>query len=168
MCHPGFSTRSEANEISGRGVGLDAVRASAVDLGGSLTARTERGKGTTWSVAIPVPTLAVHNLAIRAPGLRFPIILDPSWRLLDSHPKMPIVVDLAAALGLAPSNSISTTFSFFTNGELEIGMACGNRPGHVDARRLITTPSTSIAEVATVDSIEGLLLRPDRIPGVLP
>jgi two-component system chemotaxis sensor kinase CheA len=166
MCHPGFSTRTEANEISGRGVGLDAVRGSAVDLGGSLTAQTTRGVGTTWTMKVPVPTLAVRNTAIRAPGLRFPIVLDPVWQPLSGHPKLPIIVDVAAALGLAPSNSISTSIWWFTNGELEVGLQCGGRPAPVDARRLITTPATSVAEVATVDSVEGLLLRPERIPGV--
>ncbi len=166
MCHPGFSTRTEANEISGRGVGLDAVRACAVDLGGSLTATTQRGRGTTWQIKLPVPTLAVHNTAVRAPGLRFPVVLDPAWHPLAGHPKLPVIIDIAAALGLAPSNSISTSIWWFTNGELEVGIACGGRPAPVDARRLVTTPSSAVAEVATVDSVEGLLLRPERIPGV--
>jgi hypothetical protein len=36
----------------------------------------------------------------------------------------------------------------------------------VQARRLVPTSPGSVAEVVTVDSIEGLLVRPDRIPGV--
>ena len=166
MCHPGFSTRTAANEISGRGVGLDAVRACVVDLGGSLTARTERGVGTTWTVKLPVPTLAVRNTAIRAPGLRFPIILDPAWQPMARAPKLPVFVDIAAAFGLAETNSISTSIWWFTNGTIELGLQCGGRPGQVDARRIVTTPAASVAEVVTVDSIEGLLVRPERIPGV--
>ena len=38
----------------------------------------------------------------------------------------------------------------------------------VDERRLIPTVARSVAEIATVDSVEGLLLRPERIPGVIP
>jgi len=167
MCHPGFSTRTEANEVSGRGVGLDAVRGSVVDVGGSLTARSEHAKGTTWTVTIPVPPLIANGFVIRAPGLRFPIVMAPGWRLLD-RPKMPAVVDLGVALGLAPSNSISSTIWSFTNDEHEVGFLCGGRPQQVKARRLVPTPSTTIAEVATVDSVEGLLLRPERIPGVVP
>lgn len=167
LSHPGFSTRSEASDVSGRGVGLDAVRASAVDLGGAITAKTARGIGTTWTVRLPVPTLAIHNVSIRAPALRFPVILDPSWTMLDKRPANPVWIDLAVGLGFNASNSISATLFWFTNGTLSIGIACGGAPEQVDARRLVATPATCVGEVVTVDSVEGLLIRPERIPGVL-
>ena len=167
MCHPGFSTRTEANEVSGRGVGLDAVRGSAVDIGGWLTARSEYGRGTRWTISIPVPQIGLHGHVIRAPGLRFPIVIGGGWRLLDK-PRMPVVVDLGVALGLSPSNSISSSVFTFTNDTLEVGLLCGGRPAPVQARRLVPTNPTTIAEIATVDSVEGLLLRPERIPGVVP
>jgi two-component system chemotaxis sensor kinase CheA len=167
MCRPGFSTRTVASDVSGRGIGLDAVRASAVDLGGTLSAKSERGKGTTWTVRLPVQTLVVRNLAIRAPALRFPIVLDPSWKLLDKRPAKPLWIDLAVGLGFTSSNSISATLHWFTNGELSIGLACGGKPTEVDARRLVTTPPTCVGEVITVQSVEGLLIRPERIPGVV-
>jgi len=172
LSHPGFSTRSEASDVSGRGVGLDAVRASAVDLGGAIAATTARGKGTTWTVRLPVPTLAVNNVALRAPGLRFPVILDPSWTMLAKRPvepakRAPTWIDLAVGLGFNSSNSISATLYWFTNGTLSVGIACGGKPEPVDARRLVATPSTCVGEVVTVDSVEGLLIRPEHIPGVL-
>ncbi|MEO8703969.1 MAG: ATP-binding protein [Kofleriaceae bacterium] len=166
MCHPGFSTRASADEVSGRGVGLDAVRGSAVDVGGSLTARSQRNLGTAWTVTIPVPQLAAHGHVIRAPGLRFPVVIGPDWRLLD-RPTLPTIVDFGVALGLAPSNSISSAVWAFTNDVHEIGFLCGGRPMPVQARRLVATAATALAEVGTIDSVEGLLLRPDRIPGVL-
>ncbi|MFT3692758.1 MAG: Hpt domain-containing protein [Kofleriaceae bacterium] len=167
MCRPGFSTRTEASDVSGRGIGLDAVRAAAIDLGGAVTARSVRGRGTTWTMRIPVPTLAVHNTAIRAPGLRFPIVLDPSWQLLDKRPQKPMWIDLAVGLGFGTSNSISTSLFWFSNGVQAIGIASGGKPTPVDARRLVTTPQSSVAEVITIDSVEGLLVRPERIPGVV-
>lgn len=165
MCHPGFSTRSEASDVSGRGVGLDAVRGSAIDLGGTLTAKSERGKGTTWMITIPVPPLTVHGFVIRAPGLRFPVVIGPGWRLLE-RPKAPAIVDLGVALGLAPSNSISSAVWSFTNDTHEVGFMCGGRPQATRARRLVPTAPASLAEVVLVDNVEGLLIRPDRIPGV--
>jgi two-component system chemotaxis sensor kinase CheA len=170
MCRPGFSTRTVASDVSGRGIGLDAVRASAVDLGGTLSAKSARGKGTAWTVRLPVQTVVVSNLAIRAPALRFPIILDPSWRLLDKRPpsgERPVWIDLAVGLGFTSSNSISATLHWFTNGELTVGLACGGRPTPVDARRLVTTGPECVGEVITVESVEGLLIRPERIPGVV-
>lgn len=166
MCHPGFSTRTEANEISGRGVGLDAVRGAVVDVGGAVTATTEAGQGTTWIVTIPVPLLTAEGHSIRAPGLRFPVIVDRAWRPLDRPPELPIVVDLNVAFGFAPSTSISTRVFWFTDGKREIGLVCGGRPTPVVARRLVPTPPSSVAEVITLDGVEGILLRPERIPGV--
>jgi len=165
MFHPGLSTRSEATEISGRGVGLDAVRASVVELGGTLRATSERGRGTVFTIAIPAPLISVEVPMIRAPGLRFPVVLAPGWRALDrGFP--PLVVDLGVALGLPQSNSINSSVWAFSNGTLEVGILTGERPAVVQARRLVPTASSSIAEVITVDSIEGLLVRPDRIPGI--
>ncbi|HWO22305.1 MAG TPA: ATP-binding protein [Kofleriaceae bacterium] len=165
MCYPGLSTRGEASEVSGRGVGLDAVRGNAVELGGSLTAQSEPGRGTTFSVSIPTPAISAEGHMIRAPGLRFPVVIAPGWRVLErGYP--PILVDLAVALGMPQSNSISSTVWAFSNGTLEVGLLCGDKPSLVQARRLVATASTSIAEVVTVDAIEGLLVRPDRIPGI--
>jgi len=167
MCRPGFSTRTVASDVSGRGIGLDAVRACAVDLGGTLSAKSDRGKGTTWTVRLPVETVVVRNLAIRAPALRFPVVLDPRWRLLDKRPAKPLWIDLAVGLGFTSSNSISASLHWFTNGELSVGIACGGKPVEVDARRLVTTAPSCVGEVITVESVEGLLIRPERIPGVV-
>ena len=50
---PGFSTATEVTTISGRGVGLDAVEAAVKELGGSITANSERGKGSTFQITLP-------------------------------------------------------------------------------------------------------------------
>lgn len=165
MFHLGLSTRGEATEISGRGVGLDAVRASVVELGGTLTAMSEQGLGTTFVATIPAPPISAEGHVIRAPGLRFPVVIAPGWRVLDrGFP--PTVVDLSVALGLPPSNSISSTVYAFSSGGLEVGLLTGERPQMVQARRLVPTAPAALAEVITVDSVEGLLIRPDRIPGI--
>lgn len=156
LSHPGFSTRAEPSEVSGRGVGLDAVRGSAVQLGGTLAARSQAGRGTTWTVALPVPRITVAGHAIRAPGLRFPIVMGAVWQPLDRPRQPALVLDLAVALGLAASNSISAHVWTFSDGSLEIGLMSGERPRPVQARRLVA--SDGIAEVCTLDSLEGLLL----------
>jgi two-component system, chemotaxis family, sensor kinase CheA len=165
MCYPGVSTRGEPSEVSGRGVGLDAVRGSAVELGGSLTVASEPGRGTTFTVSIPSQAISAEGHMIRAPGLRFPVVVAPGWRVLD-RVTAPTLVDLGVALGIPSSNSISSTVWAFSNGALEVGLLSGAKPAMVQARRLVTTPASAIAEVITVDSIEGLLVRPERIPGI--
>src|SRR5207244_4829544 len=55
---PGFSTADTVSQVSGRGVGLDVVRRNVETLGGSITVHTERGRGTTFDVRLPL-TLAI-------------------------------------------------------------------------------------------------------------
>ena len=49
----GLSTKEEVSEYSGRGVGLSALRAAAVDLGGDVQLRSEPGRGTRLTVRVP-------------------------------------------------------------------------------------------------------------------
>jgi two-component system chemotaxis sensor kinase CheA len=61
--HPGFSTADSVSEISGRGVGMDAVRATIESLGGSVEFVTERGRGTTTMLTVPI-TAAVQRVLL--------------------------------------------------------------------------------------------------------
>lgn len=51
---PGFTTDKKANELSGRGIGLDVVRQIVRSVGGSVDIRTERNRGTTISMRMPL------------------------------------------------------------------------------------------------------------------
>lgn len=51
---PGFSTAAEVSDISGRGVGLDAVKTSVESLGGSITVRSQPGHGSTFEINLPL------------------------------------------------------------------------------------------------------------------
>jgi two-component system chemotaxis sensor kinase CheA len=50
---PGFSTAESVSEISGRGVGLDAVKSLVEDSGGTISVRSEKGNGTVFEVFLP-------------------------------------------------------------------------------------------------------------------
>jgi two-component system, chemotaxis family, sensor kinase CheA len=64
---PGLSTASEVSEISGRGVGMDAVRATLESLGGSVEIASERGRGTTTTLWVPI-TAAVQRVLLLGVG----------------------------------------------------------------------------------------------------
>ena len=57
---PAFSTREGVSALSGRGVGLDVVKASVERLGGSVRVRSVAGRGTEFRLAFPL-TLALSN-----------------------------------------------------------------------------------------------------------
>jgi two-component system chemotaxis sensor kinase CheA len=64
---PGLSTAAEVSEISGRGVGMDAVRSTLESLGGSVEIATERGRGTTTTLVVPI-TAAVQRVLLLGVG----------------------------------------------------------------------------------------------------
>ena len=55
---PGFSTTEKVSHISGRGVGMDVVKRNITDLGGRVEVRSELGRGTTFTIKLPL-TLAI-------------------------------------------------------------------------------------------------------------
>ena len=57
---PGFSTAEAVSDISGRGVGMDVVRSNIQDIGGRISLKSERGRGMTIQLALPL-TLAVMD-----------------------------------------------------------------------------------------------------------
>jgi two-component system, chemotaxis family, sensor histidine kinase and response regulator PixL len=60
---PGFSTAQQVSELSGRGMGLDAVRAQLQLLKGAIAIRSTPGQGTTFTLTLPL-TLTIVNLLI--------------------------------------------------------------------------------------------------------
>jgi len=56
--HPGFSTKEEISDVSGRGVGMDVVKTKITQLNGSLTVESELGMGTKIYIKVPL-TLAI-------------------------------------------------------------------------------------------------------------
>ena len=51
---PGFSTKEELSDISGRGVGLDAVKSEVEKLGGSISVHSRVGEGTLFIIELPL------------------------------------------------------------------------------------------------------------------
>ncbi|MDR0718151.1 MAG: chemotaxis protein CheA, partial [Treponema sp.] len=62
---PGFSTSKTITNISGRGVGLDVVRRSIEKLNGSVTVHSEHGKGTTFTIKLPLTLAIIQGLLVR-------------------------------------------------------------------------------------------------------
>jgi chemotaxis protein histidine kinase CheA len=54
LCEPGFSTAAEVSEISGRGVGLDVVKTTVEQRGGSVQIQSELGKGSAFQISVPL------------------------------------------------------------------------------------------------------------------
>jgi two-component system chemotaxis sensor kinase CheA len=63
--HPGFSTKEEVTDTSGRGVGMDVVHDTVTQLDGSVSVDSEPGEGTTVSLRLPVTMAIVKVLFVQ-------------------------------------------------------------------------------------------------------
>ena len=60
LFRPGFSTRDQADDFAGRGVGMDVVRTALSEIRGSITIDSELGKGTSFTIRLPL-TLSISK-----------------------------------------------------------------------------------------------------------
>jgi hypothetical protein len=162
LCSPGFTTRTQASDVSGRGVGLDVVRSGILEVGGTLTAATLPGKGTTWRVEVPVPKMTFDAHVMRAPAVSFPIVVDASWKPTDTAPPETLAIDLAFRLGLSDER-LKEPVRYFTRDGKTIGIVTDRVPQLLSARRLLIAPAPATADVVVLEAVEGLLLHLDRI-----
>jgi two-component system chemotaxis sensor kinase CheA len=79
---PGFSTAETTSDISGRGVGMDAVRAKIRELGGEVLIESALGAGTTAQIRLPLTLAIVSALQVDIGGAPFAIPLDRVERTL--------------------------------------------------------------------------------------
>jgi two-component system chemotaxis sensor kinase CheA len=72
---PGFSTAKEVTEISGRGVGLDVVKAALETLKGSIEIESDHGKGTTFRLKVPLTLASIQALLFHVGGRLYAVPL---------------------------------------------------------------------------------------------
>jgi chemotaxis protein histidine kinase CheA/CheY-like chemotaxis protein len=64
ILRPNFSTRTVTTQTSGRGVGMDAVYAQVIAMGGALTMESESGRGMTIELRVPLPVSLTYALLV--------------------------------------------------------------------------------------------------------
>ena len=62
---PGFSTAEKVTDVSGRGVGMDVVKRNIEALGGTVTIKTALGKGTTFTLKLPLTLAIIEGMTVR-------------------------------------------------------------------------------------------------------
>ncbi len=74
--HPGFSTKEQVTEVSGRGVGMDVVKTNIEKLSGEVKVKTELGKGSVFKVVLPLTMAIIDGMVIRVGDNKFIIPLS--------------------------------------------------------------------------------------------
>lgn len=62
---PGFSTAEKVTDVSGRGVGMDVVKRNIEGLGGTVSIKTVTGKGTTFTLKLPLTLAIIEGMTVR-------------------------------------------------------------------------------------------------------
>jgi len=79
---PGFSTAEKVTNISGRGVGLDVVKRQIEKLNGSVTVSSQHGKGSRFTIKLPLTLAIIQGLLVRVGRETYSI---PITSVIESH-----------------------------------------------------------------------------------
>lgn len=71
ILQPGFSTRDDVTEYSGRGVGMDVVKNVLESAGGNIFIESENGRGSTFTLAVPLTLATMECIRFRVGEYRF-------------------------------------------------------------------------------------------------
>jgi len=166
-----LSTKTRATELSGRGVGMDAVKTAIERVGGKIRIVTSSA-GTT--VAITVRALVRHLNAYQflAPGAAVSLAVSARWtpaielsRAADSidplHAIQLFGKTRQTAVGMTmPLRHLSIRLRW---GFLEVSLRAATEPRLVTAERVCPTAEDHPIEVIIVDGVETLLIRPEHV-----
>jgi two-component system chemotaxis sensor kinase CheA len=87
LARPGFSTAEAVSGVSGRGVGVDVVVTRVRALGGTIEVRSELGRGTTFTIRVPLTLAIVRALLASAAGERYAVPLAYVAETVEFDPR---------------------------------------------------------------------------------
>ena len=87
ICSPGFSTREEADMASGRGIGMSVVKNTVLGLGGTFALDSEVGRGTRFTIQLPVTLAIADALIVTAGGQKFAIPQSAVREVMEVEPQ---------------------------------------------------------------------------------
>ena len=125
---PGFSTAQTVTDVSGRGVGMDVVRRNIQALGGNVRIVSVAGKGSTFTISLPLTLAILDGMAIEAQGA---VYIIPILGIIEStRPDNSVIKTLKNDIRVMdfrgqylPFICLSRVFGFESNPTLEEGIA---------------------------------------------
>lgn len=135
---PGFSTKAEVTDISGRGVGMDVVQSRIRELSGTIQIQSELGRGSRFMIRVPLTLAILPTLLVQAgehvyalPLARVVEVLHApptslGWfdgrAVLDRRSHTLPLIDLRRWLGVAPAPAALLTVVLLQAGETRFGL----------------------------------------------
>ncbi len=90
---PGFSTKSEISDISGRGVGMDVVKTRITQLNGTIDVDSEKGKGSRIAIKVPLTLAIMPTLMVKLSDQIFALPLANVIEIFDNETARTSTVD---------------------------------------------------------------------------
>jgi chemotaxis protein histidine kinase CheA len=156
---PGFSTASEVNDLSGRGVGLDVVRAQIHALQGSIEVHSTPDEGTVFTLRIPQFPLSIDGagVAVTTPD---PVSIQPELDISDGSWEEQIQADI-------PQEEMSIPSLENVFGENLISAPETETPTLAESEQIIEsvpTPQVPIPEIEETDRAKPVVSPPSDLP----
>ncbi len=188
LFHPGLSTAEAVTDVSGRGVGMDVVKQNVEQLGGRVLVSSEPGRGTRFTMLLPLTLAVMDGMIIRASGHRLVLPIasiretlqcadTPIERLpggqefLRLRERLAPLVRLGEALGFGRSSGEQVIVMTETDRGSHIGILVDEIIGQqqVVVKSLETTyghvPGASAATILG-DGLVALIVDVDAIPAI--
>lgn len=165
---PGFSTADKVSNLSGRGVGMDVVKTQITALGGRITIDSTPGKGTTFSISLPLTLAVLDGMVVSVAG---ETLVVPLGAIVET-----LVLEPGNLKAVGPSQHVVRVRDRFVS-VLDLGSELGYRapqPTDESGIALLISPEEDTFVALLVDTIDdqrqvvikGLQESYGRVPGV--
>jgi two-component system chemotaxis sensor kinase CheA len=123
---PGFSTKDEVSSVSGRGVGMDVVRTNISKLNGSIVIESEPGKGSTFTISLPLTLAILPVLLLRLSDQPFAVPLSMVREIMSVTPEAQQLISgrptMVVRGEVLPVKSLANLIGWEDSGKSEVGV----------------------------------------------
>lgn len=172
LFEPGFSTRRHVTDVSGRGVGLDALRNALKKIGGTIRLKSLKGEGTHVCVRVPQASRFIQAHCFRAPGAAIPLSVPAAFHVSSQsdHFGSNALDPLELLQIIIPERKFDSKYLQsggialqFQKNSFAIALASEAECCECRVERLCPTSEQFPVEVVLVNGEEGLLLKPGAL-----
>ena len=123
---PGFSTKEEVSSVSGRGVGMDVVRTNISKLNGSIVIESEPGKGSTFTISLPLTLAILPVLLLKLSDQPFAVPLSMVREIMSVTPEAQQLISgrptMVVRGEVLPVKSLANLIGWEDSGKSEVGV----------------------------------------------
>ena len=154
---PGLTTKDEVTDVSGRGVGMDVVRANIEQIGGRIDLASTRGRGLTTTIHVPLTLSIISAIVLGVAGQRFAMTRQSIEEIVRVRAGGQVRID---RLGATPIATVRDRRLPLVDLASLLGLACAER-GDPEMLAIVGVPGGAYAlAVCDVLDTEELVIKP--------